>query len=822
MSSVRLSQALVPAEYDIHLTPDIPGKVFTGYETIVFTKNAESEVAELAADDSIEIVKITQGEETLAFSHSDDRLEIYGPKLADAPVRIEFQGSLDHPAVGWYYVDDHCASTQFEATHARKAIPCFDDPAVKSLFKVTVTTLAEYIVLSNMPAEATVTEGNLQTVSFFKTPPMCTYLLALVIGKFDRLSGFTKRGLPVDVYAEIGKADYLKFPLEEAIKAIDWYEEYTQVNFPLPRMQLIAVPNFPFGAMENFGLLIHRETALLGKVGVSSDSALKRAALVIAHELAHQWFGDGVSPLWWQYVWLNEGFASVFPYVQFEETHPEWDIWHDFDMTDTATAMAYDSKEGTHPIDVEVESEAEIESIFDAICYSKAACVIRMLMHYIGKENMRNCLRLYLSRFMFKNAVTDDLCQAFTEGLKRDMRPFFDTWTRQSGFPLLILEDDLTIRQVRFANNGIFEDLLWLIPLEVTYCKDGKVATTKIEFSERTTKFPIDGCEWIKLNTGNHVFARVWHRGKWVEALGKAISDGKIADVDRYAVLHDAHSLSKAGLMPIGELISLLRGYSHETVFLTANVAVATFQWLYGVFESERPALKEFGLKLMHSILDAVKQEQNPNKSNENGRVRALIISALLSIGDQDVLSQLERDFAKYRDSGELDVQFVIPILIAGTRVDGGIEFIKNLVKNEVNPEIKQNAVRALGSAPIDKLPAIVDDAFSHGTVQNLSPFFYGTGETPENSAFMWTYLKDNFKMLVSRFGTTAFLLPTLLTCATRFFATEALADDIEQFAAQNKGTILDRPFAVQVEDIRTKASVAQKQAEALKAALTQ
>ena len=166
--------------------------------------------------------------------------------------------------------------------------------------------------------------------------------------------------------------------------------------------------------------------------------------------------------------------------------------------------------------------------------------------------------------------------------------------------------------------------------------------------------------------------------------------------------------------------------------------------------------------------------------------------------------------------------QFVIPILIAGTRVDGGIEFIKNLVEKEVNPEIKQNAVRSLGAAPIDKLPAIVDDAFSHGTVQNLSPFFHGTSETPENSAFMWTYLKDNFKMLVSRFGTTAFLLPTLLSCATRFFATEALAADVEQFAAQNKGTILDRPFAVQAEEIRTKASVAQKQAEAMKAALAQ
>lgn len=821
MSSFRLSQAIVPAEYDIHLTPDIPAKVFTGRETIIFKKNAESSFAELFAE-KMTIKAITQSGKPLEFTHEGDRLVIKGDNLAGAPVDIEFEGSLDHAAVGWYYVSDECASTQFEATHARKAIPCFDEPSVKSLFRISVTTLSDYIVLSNMPAEMTVTSGKTQTVSFFKTPPMCSYLLALVIGHFDRRSGFTKRGLPIDVYAPYGQSDYLQFPLVESIKAVEWYEEFTKVLFPLPRLQLIAVPNFPMGAMENFGLLIHRDTALLAKEGVTSLDGLKRAALVIAHEIAHQWCGDGVSPLWWNYLWLNEGFASIFPFVQFEETHPEWNCWADFEMQDVNPAMTFDCTSGTHPIDVKVETPWEIEGIFDKISYSKAACVIRMLMHYVGKEKFRDVLRVYFSRFMFKNAGTDDLCQIFTEVLKQDMKPFFDSWTGQSGFPCVILEEDLTIRQMRYTTSGLEDDRTWLIPLEITYCKNGKIENMKLTFSEKSTKFPIEGCEWIKLNTGNHVFARTWHKGKWLDALGKAISEGKLDVVDRYTVLNDARAMAQASIQPLASLGKLVRCYGNESVFLIVKEIADIFQWLYKVLANDRQVIKREALKVFHSVLERVGKESVPDETHDTKRVRAQVLRFLCTMEDPVAISILESLFAKYKETKEIEGPLIIPVFTAGVRTEGGVEFLKNLIEHETNPEIRQNAVRALGSARTSKLGELTEDAFTHGTVQDLSPFFSGVGEFPENGAFMWKYMKDNFDTLIARFGTTAFLLPSMLGFATMFFATCEEADDVEQFAKEHQGTILDRLFTTIHQSIRASAALGAGDAGATAAVLSQ
>ena len=811
----------MPAEYDIHLTPDIPAKVFTGRETIIFKKNAESSSAELFAE-QLTIKAITQSGKPLEFTHEDDRLVIEGDNLADAPVDIEFEGSLDHPSVGWYYVNDECASTHLEPTHARKVIPCFDEPNVKSLFRVTVTTLSDYIVLSNMPAEKTVTTGETQTVTFSKTPPMCSYLLAIVIGHFERRSGATNRGLPIDVYATYGKSDYLQFPLVEAIKAVEWYEEFTQVLFPLPRLQLIAVPNFPKGAMENWGLLIHRDTTLLAKEGVTSLEGMKRAAYVICHEIAHQWCGDGVSPLWWNHLWLNEGFASILPFVQFEETHPEWNRWADFELEDVNPAMNLDCSAGTHPINVKVEAPWEIAAIFDKISYSKAACVIRMLMHYVGKEKFRDALRVYFSRFMFKNASTDDLCQVFTEVLKQDMKPFFDSWTGQCGFPCLILEEDLTIRQMRYATSGLEDDRTWVIPLEITYCKNGKIENMTLTFSEKSTKFPIEGCEWIKLNTGRHVFARTWHKGKWLDALGKAISEGKLDDVDRYTVLNDARAMAKASIHPLASLGTLVRCYGNETVFLIVKEISDIFQWLYKVLAKDRPVIKREALKVFHSVLERVGKEAVPDETYNTKRVRAQALRFLCTMEDPVALSILETLFAKYKETREIEGPLVISVFTAGVRTEGGVEFLKELIEHETNPEIRQNAVRALGSARTSQLGELIEDVFNYGPVQDLSSFFGGVGEFPENGAFMWQYMKDNFDTLITQFGNVVFVLPSMLAFATMFFATYEEADDVRQFAREHRGTILDPLLVTIHQSICASAALAERDAGATADALSQ
>lgn len=818
MTNYRLAGNVVPVDYDIKISPDIPAKTFIAHVIITFKQNAASEQAELFADKSLKIMSIMQNNERLEFTHVDDRLTIKGQKLAESPVRIDYTGSLDHPAVGLYYVNNECVSSQFEAISARLMFPCFDEPTVKSTFKITVTTLKKFTVLSNMPVSTTVINGGLMTTSFFRTPPMCTYLLALVIGNFDRLSGFTKRGLPVDVYADLGKSDFLKYPLEEAIKAIEWYEEFTQVNFPLPRLQLITIPNFPYGAMENFGLLIHRDTALLAKKGVTSESGLKRAAKVISHEIAHQWFGDGISPKWWNSVWLNEGFATIFPFLQFCETHPEWDNWGDFELLNVNSAYLEDASDHTHPIDTEVNSDAEVSAIFDGICYGKAACVIRMLLHYVGIDKLRDVLRKYLAKYMYGSVCTDDLCSIFSDVLGKDMKPFFDQWTLQSGYPLVILEEDLTIRQTRFTESGIINDRTWLIPLDIIYSKDGKVETMKMELNSEVSKFPVDGCDWIKLNHNDHSFCRVWHKGKWGNALVTALHE--LDSLDRFQLLRDTVALYKAGLLTSGDVIKTLNGYENETSYLVVSNMISIFKHLYSVFASERIILAEFGRKLLGSILVTVGKEKKEDESNDFVRIRATVFKALLELEDPETTGYLLSLFEQFKTTRLIDPDLITPVLSAGAGI-GEIEFIKDVIDAEMNPEIKQAAVRSLGCVRYNKLQSLMFEVFSSGNVQNVSPFLFGIADKQENTDLLWQFIKDNIEMLISKYGTTMFLLPNAVEIALSYCTREEEAQDVEQFAAAHPGTILDRSYSKAAASIRVRAALIIKESSILRETLT-
>ena len=361
----------------------------------------------------------------------------------DGVLWISFSGVLNDHLVGFYrgtYVDGgvkkNMAATQFEPADARMCFPCWDEPALKATFKVTVEVPSELTALSNMPAIQETVNGHLKTVYFEESSTMSTYLVAVVVGLFDHIEDTTADGIKVRAYCPVGKADQGKFALDVAVKTLDMFTGYFSMPYPLPKMDMVAVPDFSGGAMENYGLIIFREIELLYDEMHSGAYRKQRLTIVVSHEVAHQWFGNLVTMEWWTHLWLNEGFATWISNLATDWLFPEWKIWTQF-VQETTGGLRLDALEQSHPIEVEVHHARSVLEIFDAISYEKGSSVIRMLQSYLGDDVFQRSMSTYMKRYAGKNAKTDDLWSVLSEESGIQVNSMMDTWTKQKGYPLI-------------------------------------------------------------------------------------------------------------------------------------------------------------------------------------------------------------------------------------------------------------------------------------------------------------------------------------------------------------------------------------------------
>ena len=838
--NVRLSKNIVPTHYEIFLAPDLDNFIFEGEETITIevlktTKeitlhSAEIEVLSAAIGDE-KTKKITYDlkRETATFKFTNSI-----PK-GKAKLKLAFTGILNNKMRGFYrsrYEYEgktyHMGVTQFESTDARRAFPNFDEPAHKATFEVSLKVPQDRTVISNT-IEADVVEhaGGYKVVKFAPTPKMSSYLLAFIIGHFEHVEKMTKEGILVRVYVTHGKKEQAEFALDVAAKLMTFYHDYFGIAYPLPTMDLVAIPDFANGAMENWGAVTYRETALLVDPINSSLITKQWVALIIAHELAHQWFGNLVTMEWWTHLWLNEGFASFMEYLAVDKLFPKWNVWAQFVFLEQAKALSLDGLENTHPVEVTVHHPGEISEIFDAVSYSKGASVIRMIESYVGEKNFQKGLSYYLKTHKYGNAKTSDLWNALQKVSGKPVGTIMKKWTSVSGYPVVTVsrkKNCLTLTQERFYSNPHVknrEKSSWLIPLSIL-SDDKKNPIITLLDRKTVTLEGFGKSKWVKVNADDTSFVRVRYSDELLNAIEIPIQKGdkRLNAESRFALVRDSFALSEAGYIPTSEALDLLTGYKNEKAYVVWLEIVTHLlnlkSLLYG--KDCYKLFLEFGRSLLSPVSFKVGWNKKIGEPHELTLLRSTVTYAFGAFGDTNTIREAQNIFAKTLRGEKIDsdTKSLVYSLVAEHGDKKEFEAFMKIYKSAPSEEEKDRAIRALCSF---SQPEFLKDtiAFTFSTEVRAQDAFKTVtlmSLNPKAIDLAWTYVTGHWKDLEERFAGghlfSRFILPFSK------FATLEKSDEVEVFFNKNKAEGIGRTVAQTVEKIRTNSALLKRDLEGI------
>src|SRR6266436_3034106 len=602
-------------EYDLLLDVDFAGLKYSGKVTVDL--ESLGDISLNAVGQEIDSVK-SRGSK-VPFKHVGKILEIQTGKFS-GPLEIEFNSKVSDNFTGFYkasYGEGYILTTHLKAVQARKVFPCLDHPAFKAVFKVSIQTDANLSVISNMPIESETKEGSKKTVTFKKTPKMSTYLLYLGVGKFVQEKG---RHGGTELFAAYADRPTAKintgFSFEATNRVLDYYESYFGIPFQLPKLHNVAVPEFAYGAMENWGAITYREI-LLHVDKDTSVRAKKSVAHVIAHEIAHMWFGDLVTMKWWDDLWLNESFATFMDYKSTNQAYPEWKVWQDFVRTSTSGAMGRDSLTKTHPIMAKVHDPEEIEELFDEISYGKGASILRMIEAYIGSENFKKGVGVYLQKFRYSNASGHDLWSSLQEASGAEVSRIMEGWISQEGFPVVkasLAGTRLVLEQERFLLTGGTSKQTWPIP--VTMNVDGKTQSLLLDKKKAEVNLPA-ATRSLKVNVDQTGFYVVQYDGKELQDL---VWKGRLSPLDRWGLINDAKAFLLSGLMPFKEYLNLIEKYDKEEEYLPAIEVSDQLSFLYQIAPSR---LVETSRRFHSAGLKAFESKNDDNSTTLKGIIAA-------------------------------------------------------------------------------------------------------------------------------------------------------------------------------------------------------
>ena len=648
----RLPENARPENYKLTFTPDLEQAKFEGDETIALRMlKPGSEITLNVVDIDFHDVTITSGGTTQNAKVTPEKekemvvLSVEKPLAAGpATVRITYSGILNDEMRGLYLgKDDHgrkYAASQFEATDARRAFPSFDEPDYKATFDITAVVDKGLVAISNQKIVSdTPGPGDKHTVRFATTAKMSSYLAALVVGNFEYIEGESD-GIPIRVYSTPGKKEMGTFALDVASNVLKYYDHYFGIKYPYGKLDLIGLPDFSAGAMENTGCITFREVILLIDEKQGSVGLKKEIASVIAHEMAHQWFGDLVTMKWWDDIWLNEGFATWMSSKPIKSWKPEWNFNLD-DVSETAGTLNLDSLANTRPIHQAAETPAEIQELFDGIAYGKAAAVLRMLESYLGEETFRAGVNAYLQQHQYANATADDFWDTQAKTSKKPVDKIMPTWVKQAGVPILNVKaqcsgnsTNVTLTQQRYYyDRAKFEapnDQLWQIPLCLRGSASGKATKCEV-MTKKEESFTLPACStWVLSNADATGYYRTAFAADAVRALATD-AETKLTPAERITVENDIWASVRVGRQQVGDYLAFARGLQPDRNRAVVEDLLGGLHFIgeYLVSDGDRDEYRNWLRQYLSPAMKDVGYEPKPGESDEQRTLRSRLFDAL-------------------------------------------------------------------------------------------------------------------------------------------------------------------------------------------------
>ncbi|HTN52526.1 MAG TPA: M1 family aminopeptidase [Anaeromyxobacter sp.] len=779
----RLPLEVRPDAYDAELGVDLEAGRFSGRIRIELTLAVPASELVLHAAE-LQIVRAAarvgdgpeqQAEVRVAAASETVVLRLAAPLPAGpAAVELEFAGAMTAGLRGLYRAGEGLAATQFEAADARRVFPCLDEPGFKAPWRLAVEAPRGAAVLSNGTPVEEYDLGARRRVVFSRTPPLPTYLVALVVGRVEGSPVASARRVPVRTWAAPGKLPLTGFGQEVAVEVLPRLEDYFGVPYAFGKLDQVGLPEFEAGAMENAGLITYREVALLLDPATASLAQKKRVAEVVTHELAHQWFGNWVTMTWWDDLWLNEAFATWMAFKIVDPWNPGWRVWLEFDQG-KAMALQLDALRSTHPIRAEVRSVAEAGEAFDLITYEKGGAVLRMIEGYLGEGPFREGIRLYMRRHARGNAVADDLWGALAEASREPVVELANAWIGRPGFPLVRVErrgSTVRLAQSRFLSDpaaGADPSASWPVPLVLRFGQGGRTAEHRVLLSSASVEVTLPGGgepEFLCANAGATGFYRVAYDAAGLAALVRNL--GALAPAEQIALLSDEWALVRAGERGIGSFLDLcaaLGGEEDHAVLDELVARLATVEHRL-VSDADRPAFQAFVARLLGPQLRSTGWDAAPGEPDGVRLRRAAALRGAGLVGRDpaalaEARARLDRWLAGDRGALEPNLHDAAVTAMARGGDEARFERFRALFQAEADPAFRRRYLLALASFEDPGLAArgIALGLSAEVPLQDVASFVAALLANRTARDPFWARLRAEWPALLARVGAAPMLL---------------------------------------------------------------
>ncbi|RSI10062.1 M1 family metallopeptidase [Streptococcus sanguinis] len=834
-------ETFVPEHYDLFLDLNRADKTFSGKVTI--TGEAKTSKISLHQKDlTVEAVVVAGQARPFTLDKDNEALYIELEAAGPVVVTITYTGKITDNMTGiypsYYTVDGvkkEIISTQFESHFAREAFPSVDEPEAKATFDLSLKfDQAEgELALSNMPEIDVESRKATGVWKFETTPRMSSYLLAFAAGDMQGITAKTKNGTLVGVYATKAHPESnLEFALDIAVRCIEFYEEYYGVKYPIPQSLHVALPDFSAGAMENWGLVTYREIYLLVD---ENSTALSRqtVALVVAHELAHQWFGNLVTMKWWDDLWLNESFANMMEYVSVDAIEPSWKIFEDFQTSGAPYALKRDATDGVQSVHVEVKHPDEINTLFDgAIVYAKGSRLMHMLRRWLGDDAFRKGLGSYFEKHQYGNTIGRDLWDALSQASGRDVAAFMDAWLEQPGYPVVTakVENDCLILTQKQFFIGEHEDKgrLWPVPLNSNWQGLPDTLTTeRLEISNYAA-LAAQNEGALRLNTENTAHYITDYQGELLDALLNNISS--LDNISKLQIVQERRLLAESGMISYADLLPVISKLANETSYMVVSAVSQVLEGLNRFVDEGSQTEEDYKVLLKvlsQSNFDRLGFERQDGESDEDEMVRQLIVGNMIKADDETAKAQASQIFDRYRDNLEkLPAAIRLQVLVNQIKHHESKELTKLYLDLYVasNDGSFKNALSTALSytknkETLNELLATWKDKFTVKP-QDLSAWYARFLSRDFTQEAVWTWARENWDWIKAALGGDMSFDSFVISPAVVFKTEERLTEYKAFFEPQLDDMAISRNISMGIKEIAARVELVKREKEAVEKAI--